>query len=74
MIVVPGRVISANCVLNFLNPGIKLILQRITKFQCENEKFGASGCRQNLFWQTVRHFNTCCVRSTIVNSSLNQSW
>ena len=48
MIVVPGRVISANCVLNCLNPGIKFFLRRISKF---------------LFWQTVRHFNTCCVRS-----------
>ena len=72
--IIPGKVTSANCVFNCLNQGIKLILRRITKFQCENEKSGASGCRQNLLWQTVRHFNTCCVCSTIVDSSLNQSW
>ena len=53
--IIPRKVISANCVLNCLNQGIKLILRPITKFQFENEKFGASGCRQNLFWQTVRH-------------------
>ena len=40
MIVLPGRVISANCVLNCLNPGIKFFPRRISKFQRENEKFG----------------------------------
>ena len=40
MIVVPGKVISANCVLNCLNPGINFILRLISKFQRENEKFG----------------------------------
>ena len=73
MIIIPGKVVSANCVLNCLNPGIKFVLRRITKFQGENEKFGASHSRQNLVWQTVRHFNTCCVRNTIVDSSLNRN-
>ena len=40
MIVVPGRVISAKCILNCLNPGIKFFPRRISKFQRENEKFG----------------------------------
>ena len=73
MIIIPGKVISANCILNRLNPGIKFLLRLITKCQVENEKSGASRCRQNLALQTVRHFNTCCVCSTIVVSSLNQS-
>ena len=72
-IIIPGKVISANSVLKCLNPGIKFILRRITKFQRENEKFGASRCRQNLVWQTVRHFNTCCARSTIVAAPFNHS-
>ena len=40
MIIIPGMVISANCVLNCLNPGVKFILRLISKFQRENEKFG----------------------------------
>ena len=72
-IIIPGKVISANSVLKCLNPGIKFILRRITKFQRENEKFGASRCRQNLVWQTVRHLNTCCARSTIVPAPFNHS-
>ena len=40
MTVVPGKVISANCVLNCLNPGTKFILRLISKFKRENEKFG----------------------------------
>ena len=65
MIIILGKMISANCVLNCLNPGIKFILRRITKFQRENEKFGAPRYRQNLVWQTISHFNTCCVRSIV---------
>ena len=63
MIIIPGKVISTNSVLNSLNPGMKFVPRWITKFQRENEKFGASRCRQNLVWQIIRHFNTCCVRS-----------
>ena len=33
MTVIPGKVISANCVLNRFNPGIKFILQLITSFR-----------------------------------------
>ena len=75
MIIIPGKVISANRVFNRLNPEIKFILRRINKFEGENEKFSATGshCRQNLVWQTVRHFNTFCARSTIVDSLFNQS-
>ena len=50
MIVIPGKVIIANRVLNSLNPGIKFIHRRMTNFVGENEKFSATGsrCRQNL--------------------------
>ena len=33
MIVIPGKVISAKCVLNRFNPGIKFLLQLITSFR-----------------------------------------
>ena len=54
MIVIPGKVISANPVLNRLNPGTKFIHRRMTNFVRENEKFSARGSRyrQNLVWQT----------------------
>ena len=54
MIVIPGKVIIANRVLNRLNPGIKFIHRRMTNFVRENEKLSATGsrCRQNLVWQT----------------------
>ena len=57
IIMIPGKVINANRVLNRLNSGIKFMVQQMTKFVGENEKFSATGshCRQNLVWQTVRH-------------------
>ena len=57
IVMIPGEVINANRVLKSLNSGIKFIVQRMTKFVRENEKFSATGsrCRQNLVWQTVRH-------------------
>ena len=76
MIIIPGKVIGANREFNRLNREIKFILRRMTKFVGENEKFSATGsrCRQNLVWQTLRHFNTRCAHSTIVDSSFNQSY
>ena len=51
MIIIPGKV-SGNHVLNSLSPGIKFILQQMTKFVGENDKFSGTGsrCRQNLVW------------------------
>ena len=75
MIVIPGKVIIANRVLNSLNPGIKFIHWRMANFVRENEKFSATGsrCCQSFVWETVRHFNTCWAHNTIVNSSFNHS-
>ena len=45
MIIIPGKVISANRILNRLNQGIKFIHGRMTNFVGENEKFSATGSR-----------------------------
>ena len=50
MIIIRGKVISANRVLNRLNPGTKFIHRQKTNFVGENEKFSARGsrCRKKL--------------------------
>ena len=47
MILIPGKVIRDNRVLNRLNQGIKFIRGQMTNFVGENEKFSATGshCR-----------------------------
>ena len=76
MIFTPRKVISVNLVLNRLNPEIKFILRRITKFVEENEKLSAtnSHSRQNLVWQTMRHL--CAAQLLIPRSSnhINDLW
>ena len=70
MIFTPRKVICVNVVLNRLNPAIKFILRRITKFVEENEKLSAtnSSSRQNLVWQTMRHL---CAAQLLTSRSTN---
>ena len=75
MIVVPGRVISANCVLNSLNPGIKFFLRRISKFQRENEKFGVRVVVRTSFGKDCKTFQYLlrAQHCSIVDSSFNHA-
>ena len=76
MIFTPRKVISVNHVLNRLNPGIKFILRRITKFVEENEKLSAtnSRSRQNLVWQTMRHLCAAQLLTPRSTNHINDLW